>query len=227
MFCIIYIYIFSWIENLFFHRLHILDFEMLSIETINQEKKNGNVVRTYIWIRPVLMFRSWRSQWFFCREEFRSWDSVMDSIQFPFLCYKRIIFAFYSSVSYNDCRFFCSCIVRAECLFFVANLLKHFSVRWTPQCRNALFWNVIEEIILTQNKGSLLICLKKKKPFNWWGHLQLKKTQSIEVKQSNIKLLWCNVCFIFKKFGKSQNIWRNIHFQIKTIKAGITCLFYQ
>ena len=50
----IYIYVFSWIEKLFFHRLHILDFEVLSIETRNQGKKNGNVVRTYIWIRPVL-----------------------------------------------------------------------------------------------------------------------------------------------------------------------------
>ena len=49
----IYICVFSWIEKLFFHRLHILDFEMLSIETRNQGKKNGNVVRTYIWIRPV------------------------------------------------------------------------------------------------------------------------------------------------------------------------------
>ena len=49
----IYIYVFSWIEKLFFHRLHILDFEMLSIETRNQGKKNGNVVRTYIWIRTV------------------------------------------------------------------------------------------------------------------------------------------------------------------------------
>ena len=50
----IYIYVFSWIEKLFFHRLHILDFEMLFIETRNQGKKNGNVVRTYIWIRPVI-----------------------------------------------------------------------------------------------------------------------------------------------------------------------------
>ena len=50
----IYVYVFSWIEKLFFHQLHILDFEILSIETRNQGKKNGNVVRTYIWIRPVL-----------------------------------------------------------------------------------------------------------------------------------------------------------------------------
>ena len=45
--------VFSWKEKLFFHRLHILDIEMLSIETRNHGKKNGNVVRTYIWIRPV------------------------------------------------------------------------------------------------------------------------------------------------------------------------------
>ena len=49
----IYIYVFIWIEKFFFHQLHILDFQMLSIETRNQGKKNGNVVRTYIWIRPV------------------------------------------------------------------------------------------------------------------------------------------------------------------------------
>ena len=35
------------IEILIFHRLHILDFQMLSTETRNQGKKNGNVVRTY------------------------------------------------------------------------------------------------------------------------------------------------------------------------------------
>ena len=49
----IYVCVFSWIEKLFFHWLHILDFEMLSTETRNQGKKNGNVVRTYIWIQPV------------------------------------------------------------------------------------------------------------------------------------------------------------------------------
>ena len=43
-----YIYVFSWIEKLLFHWLHILDFQMLSIETRNLGKKNGNVVRTYI-----------------------------------------------------------------------------------------------------------------------------------------------------------------------------------
>ena len=58
----IYIYVISWIEKLFFHRLHILDFEMLSIETRNQGKKNGNVVRTYIWIRPVFQKSSDRHQ---------------------------------------------------------------------------------------------------------------------------------------------------------------------
>ena len=42
------IYVFSWIEILIFQELHILDFQMLSIETRNQGKKNGNVVRTYI-----------------------------------------------------------------------------------------------------------------------------------------------------------------------------------
>ena len=31
---------------------------MLSIETRNQGKKNGNVVRTYIWIRPVSKMNS-------------------------------------------------------------------------------------------------------------------------------------------------------------------------
>ena len=31
----IYIYVFSWIEKLFFHQLHSLDFQMLSIETRN------------------------------------------------------------------------------------------------------------------------------------------------------------------------------------------------
>ena len=49
----IYIYVFCWIEKIFFHWLHILDFQMLSIETWNQGKKNGNVVRTNIWIRPM------------------------------------------------------------------------------------------------------------------------------------------------------------------------------
>ena len=49
----IYIYVFSWLEIFIFHWLHILNFEILSIETRNQGKKNGNVVRTYIWIRPV------------------------------------------------------------------------------------------------------------------------------------------------------------------------------
>ena len=55
----------------------------------------------------------------------------------------------------------------------------------------------------------------------------MKKAQSIEVKQSNIKFFLYNLCFIFKKIGNSQNIWRNIHFQIKTIKVWIACLFYQ
>ena len=50
----IYVYVFSWIEKLFFHWLHILDFQM-SIETRNQGKKNGNVVRTYIWTRSVFL----------------------------------------------------------------------------------------------------------------------------------------------------------------------------
>ena len=50
----LHLYVFSWIKKLFFHRLHILDFQMLYTETRNQGKKNGNVVRTYIWIRPVL-----------------------------------------------------------------------------------------------------------------------------------------------------------------------------
>ena len=35
------------------HCLHILDFQMLSKATWNKRKKNGNVVRTLIWIRPV------------------------------------------------------------------------------------------------------------------------------------------------------------------------------
>ena len=42
------ILIFGWIEILIFHRLYILDFQMLSTETRNQGKKNGNVVRTFI-----------------------------------------------------------------------------------------------------------------------------------------------------------------------------------
>ena len=49
----IYICVFSWIEKLFLHQLHILDFQMLSTETRNQRKRNGNVVRTYVLIRPV------------------------------------------------------------------------------------------------------------------------------------------------------------------------------
>ena len=49
----IWIYIFSWMEIWILHRLHILDFQMLSLETRNQGKKNGNLVRTLIWIRPV------------------------------------------------------------------------------------------------------------------------------------------------------------------------------
>ena len=40
--------IFSQIEILIFHRVHILDFQMLSTETRNQGKKKGNVVRTFI-----------------------------------------------------------------------------------------------------------------------------------------------------------------------------------
>ena len=47
--------IFNWIEILILHRLHILDFQMLSTETRNQGKKNGNVVWTYIWIRPMFL----------------------------------------------------------------------------------------------------------------------------------------------------------------------------
>ena len=46
----IYIYIFSWIEILISHQLHILDFQMLSLETRNQGKKNDYVVRTLTWI---------------------------------------------------------------------------------------------------------------------------------------------------------------------------------
>ena len=42
---------FSWIERLIFHRLHILVFQMLSTETRNQGKKS--VVRANIWIRPM------------------------------------------------------------------------------------------------------------------------------------------------------------------------------
>ena len=42
----IQIYIFSWTEILIFHRLHIVDFQMLSIETINQGVVN--VGRTFI-----------------------------------------------------------------------------------------------------------------------------------------------------------------------------------
>ena len=48
LFCMTYIYVFSWIEKLFFHQLYFFYFQMLSIETRNQGKKNGNVVRTYI-----------------------------------------------------------------------------------------------------------------------------------------------------------------------------------
>ena len=44
---------FSWTEILIFHQLHILDFQMLSTETRNQGKKNGNVVKTFILIRPM------------------------------------------------------------------------------------------------------------------------------------------------------------------------------
>ena len=61
----IYIYVFSWIEKLFFHQLHILDFEILSIETRNQGKKNGNVVRTYISIRLVLITQPLHFSWKF------------------------------------------------------------------------------------------------------------------------------------------------------------------
>ena len=46
-FCMIYTYIFNWLEKLFFHWLDILNFQMLSIETRNQGKKKGNVVRTF------------------------------------------------------------------------------------------------------------------------------------------------------------------------------------
>ena len=67
-------------RNTILHRSHILDFQMLSWEKRNQRKKNGNVVRTLNWNRPVpsLTFRSkileiWNAVNYLCIPVFTHW----------------------------------------------------------------------------------------------------------------------------------------------------------
>ena len=79
---------------------------------------------------------------------------------------------------------------------------------------------------LYQNKLSLLICFRKKCPL-LVGHLQLKETQSIEVKQRISHSFDKMVFFVSENIGNSQNILKKIHFHIKVIKAWTACLFYQ
>ena len=59
------------------------------------------------------------------------------------------------------------------------------------------------------------------------GHLQLKKMQSIEVKQRISNFFSYNVYFVFKKIDISQNILRKINFHLKAIKGKIACQIFQ
>ena len=52
-----------------------------------------------------------------------------------------------------------------------------------------------------------------------------EKDTEYRSERKNIKFFSCNVCFVFKKIGNSQNILRKIHFHIKAIKAWTACLF--
>ena len=64
-------------------------------------------------------------------------------------------------------------------------------------------------------------------PFTGGAHLQLKKMQSIEVKQRISNFFSYNVDFAFQKISNSQNILRKINFYIKTIKANSACQIFQ
>ena len=80
--------------------------------------------------------------------------------------------------------------------------------------------NVNVIMFTEQNKLSLLICFRKKCPL-LVRYLQLKKMQSIEVKQRISNFFSYNVYFVFQKIGNSQNILRKINFYIKAIKARL------